>query len=482
MRLQLVSKNSLVAAMLVLAVMLLQPNLSYAKTNKYGLPDFTELAEQNNKVVVNISTIQKKSDKKRQQMPEQFKGMPEELLRHFFGIPPEMFQQQPDGRQGNKPQVSSLGSGFIISEDGYILTNNHVVEDADEIIVRMRDRKELKAELIGTDPRTDVALIKINATGLPFAKIGTSKDLKVGQWALAIGEPFGLDYTVTHGIISALGRSLPEDTYVPFIQTDVPINPGNSGGPLFNLDGEVVGINSQIYSKSGGSMGLSFSIPIDIAMNVAEQLKKNGKVVRGFLGVQIQEVTSDLSESFGLEKPTGALVGEVYDNTPAKEYGIQAGDVILEFDGKPIAKSSDLPPVVGMTPINKKVKVKLIRQGEIKYITVKLTSLDKSKDLAMSSNDGLLNSNQLGATIEDLDPEWLKSKGLPYGVRVTDVFSGPAEQAGVRTGDVIVTIDFKPVKSVREFNELMKSLPKKRSLPVRVIRDGRSVFLPLVLD
>ncbi|BBP46132.1 serine peptidase [Thiosulfatimonas sediminis] len=477
-----VSKNSLVAMMLVLAVMLLQPSLSYAKTNEYGLPDFTELVEQNNKVVVNISTIHKKSAKSgQQQIPEQFRGMPEELFRHFFGVPPEMFQQQQEPGE-DKQQVSSLGSGFIISADGYILTNNHVIEDADEIIVRMRDRKELKAELIGTDPRTDVALIKINATGLPYAKIGTSKTLKVGQWVLAIGEPFGLDYTVTHGIISALGRSLPEDTYVPFIQTDVPINPGNSGGPLFNLDGQVVGINSQIYSKSGGSMGLSFSIPIDIAMNVADQLKANGKVVRGFLGVQIQEVTSDLSESFGLSKPMGALVGEVYDNTPAKEYGIEAGDVILEFDGKLIEKSSDLPPIVGMTPINKKVSVKLIRQGKEKILTVKLTSLDKSKDLAMSSGDGQLNSNQLGATLEDLDKEWLKSNGLPYGVRVLDVVSGPAEQAGMRSGDVIVTIDFKPIKSVREFNQLLKSLPKKRSLPVRVIRNGRSVFLPLVLD
>ncbi|WP_243755338.1 DegQ family serine endoprotease [Thiomicrorhabdus sp. 6S3-12] len=465
-------------SLLLAAALLLQPMATQA-AEKYGLPDFTELAEHNNKVVVNISTT-KTVSKQDNQIPPQFRGMPEELLRHFFGIPPEMFQQPPQ-QDRPKKQAHSLGSGFIISEDGYILTNNHVVEDADEIIVRMRNRKELKAELIGTDPRTDVALLKIKADDLPYAKIGKSKDLKVGQWVLAIGEPFGLDYTVTHGIVSALGRSLPEDTYVPFIQTDVPINPGNSGGPLFNLDGEVVGINSQIYSNSGGSMGLSFSIPIDIAMNVAEQLKANGKVVRGFLGVQIQEVTSDLSESFGLDKPTGALVGEVYDNTPAKEYGIEAGDIILEFDGRKIEKSSDLPPVVGMTPINEKVKVKLLRQGKVKYLTVKLTSLDKSKDLAMSS-DRKLNSNRLGVTVEEIPKAWLQDNGLPYGVRVTDVSSGPAEQAGIRNGDIIVTIDFKPVKSVRELNKLLQSLPKKRSLPVRVIRNGRSVFLPLVLD
>ncbi|WP_130537246.1 DegQ family serine endoprotease [Thiomicrorhabdus indica] len=468
---------SLIVALVMSLVMLGFTSQSFAKTNAYGLPDFTQLVEENNQAVVNISTTQKV---KRQAMP-QFHGIPDEMLRRFFGFPPGMFPQpQPRGDE-QKEQAHSLGSGFIISEDGYILTNNHVIEDADEIIVRMRDRKELVAEVIGSDPRTDIALLKIEAEDLPTVKIGKSSDLKVGQWVIAIGEPFGLDYTVTHGIVSALGRSLPDDTYVPFIQTDVSINPGNSGGPLFNLDGEVVGINSQIYSKSGGSMGLSFSIPIDIAMNITQQLRENGEVNRGFLGVQVQEVTSELSESFGLEKPIGALIGEVYPDTPAEKAKLEAGDVILEFNGKSIIKSADLPPIVGVSPINKPLKIKILRQGKVLYKTVYLQSLEKSKQMA-SAKQKRLTANRLGAEVAEISKEEMEELEIKYGVRIIDVEKGPAKKAGIRKGDVLQTIDFKRVMNVSQLNKILKDLPENRSVPVRLLRNGQSVFLPLKLD
>ncbi len=471
----------LFSAALVSLVALYPVQSLAVKASDYGLPDFTKLVEETNLSVVNISTIKKVTSRK--DLP-QFRGMPEELLRHFFGLPQLPGEPRSTPREEPREEAHSLGSGFVISEDGYILTNHHVIDGADEIIVRMRDRSELIAEVVGTDARTDVALLKIDADDLPYAKIGRSDNLKVGQWVLAIGEPFGLDFTATHGIISALGRSLPDDTYVPFIQSDVPINPGNSGGPLLNLAGEVIGINSQIYSKTGGYMGLSFSIPIDIAMNVVAQLKDNGKVVRGYLGVQIQEVTSDLAKSFGLSKPQGALVGETYPNTAAKKAGIEAGDIILEFDGKKIKKSSDLPPIVGVTPINKKVKVKVLRNGKEKIFRVRLNALDQAEQIAESApeNSGLKN-NRLGAKVKNLDKDDLETLGLPFGVIITEVQSGGAAQkAGLRKGDIVVTIDFKPIKNAKELVKVVKRLPEGRSLPVRVVRNKRSLFLPLVLD
>ena len=468
---------------LCIAVM---PVLAAQASQPYGLPNFVKLAEENNQVVVNISTLKAPEQTRQRNIPPQFRGMPEEFMQHFFGFGfPHRFPQPDTPRDNDKKQVSSLGSGFIIGENGYILTNHHVIEGADEIIVRLRDRRELKAELIGSDERTDVAVLKIDADNLPTAKIGTSSDLKVGQWVMAIGEPFGLDYTVTHGIVSALGRSLPDDTYVPFIQTDVSINPGNSGGPLFNLDGQVVGINSQIYSKSGGSMGLSFSIPIDIAMNVANQIKEEGQVTRGFLGVQVQEVTSELAESFGLKKPVGALVGQTYEDTPAEKYGIQAGDIILKFNGKVIEKSSDLPPVVGITPINKKVPVVVLRQGERKTIWVKLQAMDSDKKVASKSHskEGKPSSKSvLGAEFQDLTKDERGELNLPYGVRAIEVERGAFASAGVQAGDILMTVDFKQITNVNVLRKLIKGSQKNRSLPIRVIRDGRSLFLPLVIE
>ena len=479
-------KISVLTSLVLVTWLSFQP-LMAASVNSYGLPDFTELVEQNNKVVVNISTT-KKVVRSQSQTHAPFQGMPEELLRYFFGIPDGDLDQFRDRFGGKNPEVPqeqqqshSLGSGFVISADGYILTNHHVIDGADEIIVRMRNRKELKAEVIGSDPSTDVALLKISAKNLPFAKVGSLKDLKVGQWVLAIGQPFGLDHTVTHGIISALGRALPEDTYVPFIQTDIAINPGNSGGPLFNLDGEVIGINSMIYSNSGGAMGLSFSIPIEIAMNVVNQLKDSGKVIRGYLGVQVQEVTSELSKSFGLSKPTGALVGQTYPDTPAAKSGIEPGDIILEFDGQAITKSSDLPPIVGVTPIDKDVDVKLLRQGKEKTLRLKLASLDKSESAAAEKASRKM-YNLLGAEVEVMGKVDLSKLKVPFGVRVVNVFADPALSAGLRQDDVIVTIDFKPVKNIKTLDDLLKNLPKNRSVAVRVLREGHSLFLPLILD
>jgi serine protease Do len=340
------------------------------------LPDFTELVDKNTHAVVNISTTQK-AQPQRNALPPGLK-VPEnseygELLEHFFGMP----NQRPRSRD-----AQSLGSGFVISTDGYLLTNHHVVKNADEIIVRFQDRRELKAVLVGSDERTDVALLKVEASGLPVVKFGSSQQLKVGEWVFAIGSPFGFESSVTAGIVSAKGRSLPQENYVPFIQTDVAINPGNSGGPLFNLKGEVVGINSQIYSRSGGFMGLSFAIPIDVAMNVSQQIKNNGHVVRGWLGVRIQDVTRELAKSFAMKKPHGALVAQVIDDSPAQKAGVEVGDVIIGFNGQMVNRSSSLPPMVGSANIANKAQLKVIRNKVHKVLNVTLENLPEDETLA----------------------------------------------------------------------------------------------------
>lgn len=438
-----------------------------------SLPDFSQLAEQSEKWVVNIST-----SKKILALPPQFQGMPPEILRFFFGIDPRQL-----GKQAPQEEVHSLGSGFIISSDGYILTNNHVVDGADDVIVRMADRREFKAKIVGHDKATDVALLKIDAKDLPAAKLGSSTQLKVGNWVLAIGQPFGLDYTVTHGIVSAKGRSLPDENYVPFIQTDVPINPGNSGGPLINMRGEVVGINSQIFSKSGGYMGLSFAIPIEVAVNVAEQLKKYGKISRGFLGVTIQEVNADLAAAFGMDRPYGALVAEVGKNSPAAKAGIQPGDIIVEYNGHRIEKSTDLPPLVGMTMPGTTVPVVILRNGEQIKLRVKIEAKKDSR--AEGENVAPVEANDFGAVVEPLDKAestmLKKNYHIDYGVKIVDVTGGAAAAAGLQPGDIIVSIAFKPIRSPEQLEEVVKKLPKGRKVPMRIIRRGMSMFLPLVV-
>jgi len=447
------------------------------------LPEFTELVEQVSPAVVNIST--------RQTMPAQPAGMPPQMMPDLEGLPPmfrEFFErsipQLPPGQAPRKRQAQSLGSGFIISADGYVLTNNHVVADADEIIVRLSDRSELEAKLVGADPRTDVALLKVEGKGLPSVKLGKSETLKVGEWVVAIGSPFGFDHSVTAGIVSAKGRSLPDENYVPFIQTDVAINPGNSGGPLFNLAGEVVGINSQIFTRSGGFMGLSFAIPIDVAMNVAEQLKADGKVNRGWLGVVIQEVSKDLAETFGLDKPAGALVAQVLEDSPGAKGGLRVGDVILALDGKPIVASADLPHLVGGLKPGTKVTLDVVRDGARRQLAMAIGALpDDGEAIAAAGAKGGAerSSNRLGVTVVDLTAEQKKALEVEGGALIREVQNGPAALIGLRPGDVITHLNNQSIDSARTFGKVAEALPKNRSVSMRVLRQGRASFITFKL-
>ncbi len=451
-----------------------------------SLPDFTGVVEDVSAAVVNISTTQKIKQKDPRatphgKMPNIPEGTPfDEFFRRFFG----------EGGEGGgggfgEYDAKSLGSGFIVSKEGYILTNNHVIKDADEIIVKLSDRRELVAEVIGSDPRSDVALLKIDAHDLPTVKIGDSSKLKVGEWVLAIGSPFDFDHTVTAGIVSALRRNLPSENYVPFIQTDVAINPGNSGGPLLNLDGEVVGINAQIYSRTGGFMGLSFTIPVNLAMDVMEQLRTSGHVARGWLGVFIQDVTRELAESFGMDKPEGALVSRVLEDSPAEKAGFEVGDVILEFDNKAVISSSSLPPIVGVTTIGKAVPVIVIRDGKRVTIDTKVGELPAEDDLKVATvvEPEVSDVDRLGMTIKDLTKEQRKELELPEnGVLVTKVENGAAKHAGIRRGDIVIKLNNQDVKNAKSFDELVSGLPESKNIAVLVQRRGGPVFIALKID
>jgi len=445
------------------------------------LPDFTGMVTKYGVAVVNISTTQKakpqvKGLPKNQQLPDDLPPEMEELFKHFFN--------NPEGGGGfGGEDTQSLGSGFFISQDGYLLTNHHVVKNADEIIVKLSDRRELTAKLIGSDARTDIALLKVQGNVLPSVVIGSPGQLKVGEWVLAIGSPFGFEQSVTAGIVSAKGRSLPGGNYVPFIQTDVAINPGNSGGPLFNMDGKVVGINSQIYSRTGGFMGLSFAIPIDVAMNVVEQIKAKGKVSHGWLGVQIQDVTRQLAESFGMKKPQGALVAKIIPNSPAEKAGLQIGDIITEFNGRPIETSADLPPMVGMTPINEAATLTIIRQGETEKVDFKVGLLPDQDDEAPKAKVSTTTSNRLGITVADLTDEQRESlENVKNGVMVQEVENGTAADAGIQPGDVILRIQNNVVRNKNEFDKIVKNLPTGKSVAVLIQRRGSPVFLALKID
>ncbi|MCK4587449.1 MAG: DegQ family serine endoprotease [Gammaproteobacteria bacterium] len=449
------------------------------------LPEFTVLVEKYGSAVVNISTTQKIKHPKTRMMP---RGMPDQipegpfgdLFRHFFDNPGG------PGSGNGEPEhynAKSLGSGFIISEDGYVITNHHVIKDATEIIVRLVDRRELEAKLIGSDERSDIALLKLEAKNLPVVTIGDSSNVKVGEWVLAIGSPFGFDHSVTAGIVSAKGRSLPRENYVPFIQTDVAINPGNSGGPLFDLDGKVVGINSQIYSRTGGFMGLSFAIPVDMAMQVVEQLKTSGHVARGWLGVLIQDVTRELAESFNMDKPRGALVAKVIPDSPAEKAGFKVGDVVVRFNGKDIIRSSGLPPLVGVSPIGKKVKVEILRKGKTKVLKVKLGELPEDDVKVAGSSHPNAEESRLNVLVIDLTETQRKNSGIKEGgVLVTRIKAGPARKAGVRRGDVILMINNTDIKNAKHFKEVIEGLPDSKSVPMLVQRRGGPVFLALKIQ
>ena len=432
------------------------------------LPDFTSLVEEHSASVVNISTV--RNFEGRQPRGEEL----DDFFRRFF---PPGTRRPP---ANTRPRT--LGSGFIISDDGYILTNNHVVDGADEIVVRFSDRLELTAEVIGQDPLSDMALIKVAAEGLPVVRIGRSRDLKVGEWVLAIGSPFGFDYSVTAGIVSAKGRSLPtaqRENYVPFIQTDVAINPGNSGGPLFNLDGEVIGINSQIFSNSGGFMGVSFAIPIDVAMEVVAQLRETGRVSRGWLGVVIQNVNRDLAESFGLERSYGALVNQVLAGGPADAGGLLAGDVITSFNDQSIERSSELPHYVGRARAGSEATLTVVRDGERLMLALKIGELPENiADQFSGSGGRAVQPSSLGLALEEITGTVRDRLEISGGVSVLES-AGAAADAGIRRGDIITRLNNRPILDIAGFTEIAEALPPGRSVPVLVIRGETPTFLPL---
>lgn len=456
--------------------------MAIASAHAQGLPDFTDLAEKHGAEVVNISVTQSVHNNG---PVGGFPGMEgDEQMQEFFkrfGIP--LMPGMPG--QGGAPQPDyksqSLGSGFIISSDGYVLTNAHVINEADEVIVKLADKREFKAKIIGADKRTDVALLKIDATGLPKVIIGDSAKLKVGEWVAAIGSPFGLENTMTAGIVSAKGRALPQENFVPFIQTDVAINPGNSGGPLFNLAGEVVGINSQIYSRSGGSMGLSFAIPIDVAIDVSNQLKANGKITRGWLGIAIQEITKELAESFSMKNTNGALVAGVEKNGPADKGGLEAGDVITKFDGKPIGVSADLPRAVGATKPGKIAAVEILRKGSVKTLNIGVGEMpsDGSETTAPSTKpNGKVEANKIGLTLKELTVQQKKKLNGKNGLLVVESV-GAAAQAGIRRGDVILGLNNNESQSVEQFNKQINAVAAGKTVAVLVQRGEATLYVPI---
>lgn len=441
------------------------------------LPDFTELVEKQGAAVVNVSTTQIN------RAPQMFQGAPnlpenDPFYEFFRRFAPQMPREQ---------ESQSLGSGFIISADGFILTNAHVVDRAEKITVRLNDKREYKAKVIGADKRTDVALLKIEANGLPKVTLGEPGLLKVGEWVLAIGSPFGFDSSVTAGIVSAKGRSLPQENFVPFIQTDVAINPGNSGGPLFNMKGEVVGINSQIYSRSGGYMGLSFSIPIDVAMDVVNQLRTTGKVTRGRIGVSIQEVTRELADSFGLPKIAGALISAVEKGGPADKAGVRPSDVILKFDGKTVNSSADLPRIVAATKPGNKVGVQLWRKGNTMEVSLVVAEIrEEGGDVAQRGSRGNAegtseSETRLGLVVSELNEQQKAELGVEGGLIVEDM-KGPAARSQLQRGDVILAIGNIEIHNFEQFNDVLKKVPKGRNIALLVRRSEGTVYVPIKLD
>ena len=445
-------------------------NPSRAVNGALTLPNFTELVEKEGAAVVNVSTTQTVRNSIVPGLPQL---SPDDPFYDFFRrfLPPAETQQF---------QARSLGSGFIISEDGYVLTNAHVVENADEVTVRMTNKQEYKAKVIGSDRRTDVALLKIDAKGLPKVALGDPAKLKVGEWVAAIGSPFGFENSVTAGIVSAKGRSLPNESYVPFIQTDVAVNPGNSGGPLFNLNGEVVGINSQIYSGTGGYMGVSFAIPIDIALNVSDQLRTNGKVKWGKLGVQIQDITPDLAQSFGLSNAFGALISSVDKGGPAAQAGLVAGDILLKYDGKPVKSSSELPLLVSASKPGSRVKIQIWRKGSLKELDIVVGEFAADKATEPTRAETAPNPDRLGLTLGELSAEQRADIGGNGGVAVINS-AGKARQAGIRAGDVILAINNQNVADVDQFNNALSRNAGK--LVAFLVRRGDSVvFIPIKIS
>jgi serine protease Do len=444
-----------------------------------GLPDFTALVERVGPAVVNIRTTQRVQTAANglPDMPEGMDEQMQELFRRFFGgpmpgMPAPNKKDAPKGNPGsndNEERTRGVGSGFVVSADGLVMTNAHVVEGADEVYVTLTDKRELKAKIIGVDKRTDVAVVKIESQNLPVLPIGNVSQLKVGEWVMAIGSPFGLENTVTAGIVSAKARDTGEE--IRFIQTDVAVNPGNSGGPLINMRGEVVGINSQILSRSGGFMGISFSIPIDDAMKVADQLRAGGKVIRGRIGVQIEPVTKDVADSLGLSKAEGAVVRFVEPGGPADKAGVEAGDIIIRFDGKTVEKAGDLPRLVGGTKPGQQAKMQVFRRGAYKDLNVSVMELDGDKPRAEAPTKGSskLAESALGLKLSELSASQKRELKVNGGV-VVDAVEGPAARVGIKTGDVILAIANVQVADVPQFESVLAKLDRKRPVSVLVRR------------
>lgn len=432
-----------------------------------GLPDFTKLVEDNGKAVVSISTIEKAKNLSSREpgLDDQF-----EMFRRF-GFP------FPFGNEGRIPERRGQGSGFIIDPSGVILTNNHVVDGADEVTVHLTDKREFKAKVLGADPKTDIAVLKIEGKNLPFVKLGNSSKVKVGEWVAAIGAPFGLDNTVTAGIVSAKSRNLPDEQFVPFIQTDVAVNPGNSGGPLFNMNGEVIGINSQIFSTSGGFMGLSFAIPIDLAVQIKDELMKSGKVSRGRLGVLMQALTPKLAQSFDLKETKGALIAQIEKNGPADKAGLQEGDIVIEYDGKPIEEIRDLSLAVASTKPGTKVPVKVIRNGKNKDLSIIIGEMpaDPSK-MNFKRPSAEAKTNALGVNVRPLNEA--EKKRVTQGLVVESVY-GAAAEAGLRAGDIILSAGGKKIRTEKDLSDVLSKA--KGSLPILIDRKGSREFIPVKL-
>ena len=449
--------------------------MSISKVQAFELPDLTTLIENNRNAVVNIKVESNGTS----EFSEELDGLPDELQKFFKSIPHSKMPK----RFGKKKHPSKgYGSGFIISADGYVVTNAHVVEDADSIKVTLSDKRELEAKLIGKDKGSDIALLKIAAKDLPILELGDSSKLKVGQWVYAIGAPFGLDYTATQGIVSALSRHLPDGNYVPFIQTDVSINPGNSGGPLFDLNGKVVGVNSMIYSRSGGYMGVSFSVPVNLVKNVTDQLKTKGYVSRGKLGVHIQDLSQQLATSFKLKSPEGALVAKVEPDSPAEKAGIMTGDVIIGYGEAAIRSAADLPPLVGDTLVGNEVAVKLIRNGVEKSIGVKVGQLDNKAEKEKKERARASNGESLGLLVSKLtDVQRSESKLKEGGVYISKVIPNSiAEKAGFINGDVVRSFDNKAISSPDDLRKAVKSMPKDKPVAVLILRGQQTRFLAVV--
>lgn len=467
----------MVALVLTAAAAGIAPRTAVAQTRE--LPDFTELVERVGPAVVNIRTVERG-----RAGTQRGSGEIDEQMREFFrrfGIPLPNGPQTPRGGgprdEGGEPQQRGVGSGFVLTTDGYVMTNAHVVDGADEVIVTLSDKREFKARIIGADSRTDVAVVKIDATGLPAVRVGDVNQLKVGAWVIAIGSPFNLENTVTAGIVSAKQRDTGE--FLPLLQTDVAINPGNSGGPLINMRGEVVGINSQIYSRSGGYMGISFAIPIDEAIRVSDQLRSSGRVIRGRIGVTIAPVTKDVAESIGLGKPAGALVQGVETGGPADKAGIEAGDIITRVDGKIVDKSGDLPRIVGGTKPGSRTTLQVFRRGAYRDITVTVAEFEPEVARRVVQGDNAqpaLPKTAIGLTVSDLSEAQKRELKLRGGVRVESV-DGAAARSGLREGDVIVALDNTEVTNARQFNALAAKVDKSRPISVMVRRGDWTNYL-----